>query len=97
MVTTASPFNETALRALRAVANHPGSTPQDVAERAFNHGNVTRMTGSVSTLLRHLHKEKLLKRGYVIIYRQPRARAVNYTYFLSRRGFEALKFDERAD
>lgn len=97
MTTRFVPYTEAELRALRTVANHPGSTPEDVAVRAFNGPNLHGSAARVSRMLRKLRELKLLNRGYAIIH-TPKGRGrwfANHTYFVSRRGFEVLKCDER--
>lgn len=83
------------MRILRTVANHPGSTPADVLKRAFNHGEYT--AKAISALLQQMHAMKLLRRGYAFHYlprkRKARFTFADYTYWVSRDGFETLKHE----
>jgi len=98
MATRPFPYHDTVLRILRTVAHHPGSTPEEVARRAFSAADPYAGMACASRILRDMRENKLLKRGYVVFCftgRRRGKRSVNYTYYVSRSGFEVLKCDEQ--
>lgn len=84
------------LRTLRALAHNPGMTPEEVALKAFHGRNLYSMTGNISRTLRQMHERRLLKRGYAFIHtgKSKHSWTANYTYFVSREGYEVLQSDE---